>query len=211
MNFERFGESTLQNFVDKLVAQCPSFHFILLKYGYPPFWHREPTFETLVRIILEQQVSLASAKAAYDKLVEKITIVTPQNLLSLTDEELKACYFSRQKTKYTRHLSEAIISKKLDIEALNQKTDVEIRTKLTQIKGIGNWTVDVYLLMSLHHADIFPIGDLAAVNALKMLGFVPNESSKEDILTLMESAKPYRSVATYLLWHSYIREKGIKV
>jgi DNA-3-methyladenine glycosylase II len=211
MFIETFSAEDLSVFVDKLIIQNPHFQVIIEKHGTPPFWHREPNFETLIRVILEQQVSLASAKAAYDKLIQKINNITPQKVLALTDEELKSCYFSRQKIKYARALSEEIESKRLDIELLNQKSEPEIRAKLTKVKGIGNWTVDVYLLLCLHHIDIFPIGDLAAVNALRMLGLTTKASQKEEILALMETAKPYRSVATYLLWHYYIEEKGLKV
>ncbi len=208
---EIFTEETLPVFTDSLIKQNAHFQVIVDKYGYPPYWHRTPNFETLIKIILEQQISLASAKAAYDKLEEKIVEINPENILALTDKELKDCYFSRQKAAYAKDLSSEVLAKRLDIETLNQKSASEIRTQLTAVRGIGNWTVDVYLLLCLHHLDIFPIGDLAAVNSLKMLGLVDKQSSKEDILALMETAKPYRSIATYLLWHYYIQEKGLKI
>lgn len=181
------------------------------KHGYPPFWHREPDFATLILTILEQQVSLASAKSAYNKLVERIKNVTPKNLLKLTDEELRACYFSRQKATYTRILANEISSGKLNLENLKMLTDEEIRSRLIQIKGIGHWTIDMYLLMSLHFADIFPPGDLATIKAVYELELVSANASKEEIIIFMKKFSPYQSVATYILWHSYIEKRNLKL
>ena len=177
--------------------------------GYPPFWHREPNFATLVLTILEQQVSLASAKAAFVRLQERLGEITPENVLRLSDEELRSCYFSRQKTVYTRLLAREIVDKKLDLDALNQLPEENIRESLLRLKGIGNWTVDMYVLMSLHFSDIFPPGDLATIKAVYELKLVPPEASKEEIIRYMQKFAPYRSVATYILWHSYIQRRRL--
>jgi DNA-3-methyladenine glycosylase II len=189
----------------------PKFNFVIDQFGYPPFWHREPDFATLILTILEQQVSLASAKSAYNKLVEKINIVTPENLLNLSDEELRACYFSRQKATYTRILANEISSGKLNLEKLKMLPKEEIRSTLIKIKGIGHWTIDMYLLMSLHFSDIFPPGDLATIKAVYELELVPATSSKEEIINFMKKFSPYQSVATYILWHSYIEKRNLKL
>ncbi|MEN8116681.1 MAG: DNA-3-methyladenine glycosylase 2 family protein [Bacteroidota bacterium] len=182
---------------------------VIRQFGYPPFWYREPDFATLILTILEQQVSLASAKAAYDKLVKKIKIVTPENLLKLSDEELRSCYFSRQKTIYARVLASEIIDDKLNIEKLNQQSEPEIRARLIKLKGIGNWTIDIYLMMSLHFSDIFPPGDLATIKSVYELELVPPESTKVDIIEYMKLFSPYQSVATYIIWHSYIERRNL--
>lgn len=187
----------------------PKLKPVIEKFGYPPFWHREPVFATFILTILEQQVSLASAKSAYNKLVEKIKIITPENLLKLTDEELRACYFSRQKAEYSKILASEIISGKLNFEELNTQSSEEIRSRLIQIKGIGHWTIDMYLLMSLHFADIFPPGDLATIKAVYELELVPSTSSKEEIVNFMKKFSPFQSVATYILWHSYIERRNL--
>jgi DNA-3-methyladenine glycosylase II len=189
----------------------PRFAEVVAKYGYPPFWHREPDFGTLVLTILEQQVSLASAASAFKKLKEKIGVMTPENVLSLSDEELRACYFSRQKTIYVRELAKVLTDGRLDLARLNLLDEETIRVELTKIKGIGNWTADTYLLMSLHHADIFPVGDLATVKSMKELGLVPPDATKEELIQYMNRFSPDRSVATYLLWHSYIQKRGLKL
>jgi len=189
----------------------PKLKTVIEKFGYPPFWHREPDFPTLILTILEQQVSLASAKSSFNKLVERIKIVTPENLLKLTDQELRECYFSRQKSTYSKILSAEIISGKLNLENLNSQSAEEIRSRLIKIKGIGNWTIDMYLLMSLHFADIFPPGDLATIKAVYELELVSATASKEEIINFMKKFTPFQSVATYILWHSYIERRKLKL
>jgi DNA-3-methyladenine glycosylase II len=189
----------------------PKLKPVIEKFGYPPFWHREPDFPTLILTILEQQVSLASAKSSFNKLVERIKIVTPENLLKLTDQELRECYFSRQKSTYSKILANEIISGKLNLENLNSQSAEEIRSRLIKIKGIGNWTIDMYLLMSLHFADIFPPGDLATIKAVYELEMVSANASKEEIINFMKKFTPFQSVATYILWHSYIERRNLKL
>lgn len=184
------------------------FRRILDTYDYPPLWTRSNSFASLIHIILEQQVSLASAKAAFLKLKKHIGVITPQKLLELTDAELRACYFSRQKTIYARALAEAMASKQLQLKKLAPLTEEAIRTELRKIKGIGDWTVDVYLLFVLKRADIFPTGDLAMMNALKEVKQLPKHTSKEYILTLAEEWRPYRSIACCLLWHHYLQTRS---
>ncbi len=177
---------------------------IIQEHGYPPMWTRPNTFETLVHIILEQQVSLASALAALKKLQEKTMRLTPENILKLSDEELKACYVSRQKTIYLRGLALALVEKKLDLVVLETLPDDEVRAQLTALKGIGNWTTDIYLMFVLQRADIFPIGDLAAVNALKRVKKLRKETPRENLIEIAAFWKPYRTVATMILWHHYL-------
>lgn len=201
------GSFTQQNFhalCDHLAATDAEFAAIICNHGYPPFWSRPNTFETLVHIILEQQVSLASALSALNKLKERLQEITPTRVLLLTDEELKACYFSRQKTAYTRYLAEALLSGQLNLTELEHLPDEAIRSQLTALKGIGNWTVDIYLLMVLHRNNIFPIGDLAIINAMKRLKQLPSSITKEELLLMANQWQPYRSVAAMLLWHFYL-------
>ncbi len=189
---------------DELALKDEHFAAVITQFGYPPFWSRENTFETLVHIILEQQVSLASALSALNKLKEKVQQITPERVLLLTDEELKACYFSRQKTTYVRYLAEWVLNGRLKLEALPDLPDDDVRSRLTALKGIGNWTVDIYLLMVLHRTDIFPIGDLAVVNAMKSMKQLPAATTKDELVLQAQQWQPYRSVATMLLWHYYL-------
>lgn len=184
---------------------------IIDEYGLPPMWSRPAIFQTLILTILEQQVSLASAYSAYKKLRAKIGFVTPKKLLTLSDEELRACYFSRQKIIYTRALATAIISKKINLKKLSLMSDDEIRITLKQIKGIGDWTVDVYLMHALQRSDLFPLGDVALVNSLKHVKQLHPLTTKEEMLVIAESWRPYRTVASMILWHAYIQRKKIKL
>ena len=196
-----FHEGNFKQICNKLSSKDADLKFILKNYGYPPIWTRSNSFATLIHIILEQQVSLASARAAYDKLKEKLGAITPKKLITLFDKEMKACYFSRQKIVYARHLAEAVISGKISLKIFPSLTEDEIRNQLKQIKGIGDWTVDVYLLFALQRINVFPTGDLAMMKALKEVKKMPAHTSKEEIIKIAEGWKPYRSMAAMILWH----------
>jgi len=200
----KFTHDSFHSFCDKLIATDTDLATIFNAYGYPPFWNRPNTFETLVHIILEQQVSLASALSVLNKLKERLQELTPARLLLLTDEEMRACYVSRQKNVYLKYLAEAILSGQLNLEALQDMPDDEVRARLTALKGIGNWTADIYLIFVLQHPDVFPIGDLAAVNALKRVKNLPAETTKEQVIEVAAQWQPYRTIATMLLWHYYL-------
>jgi DNA-3-methyladenine glycosylase II len=204
-----FHKENLRELYDLIARKDKDLKAIINEYGYPPVWIRPNSFETLVLTILEQQVSLVSAYSAYKKLKERITI-TPKNLLQLSDEELRSCYLSRQKIIYTRELANAINSKKISVKEFEQLPDDVVRTELKALKGIGDWTVDIYLLHALRRLDVFPIGDLALVNSIKMVTGIQS-ITKEELLEVSQKWKPYRSIATMLFWHYYIRKKNIKI
>jgi DNA-3-methyladenine glycosylase II len=204
-----FTKRNLKRFYDQLGEADADLQNIIITYGYPPLWVRPNTFETLVLTILEQQVSLASAYAAYKRLKEKLKVVEPVTLLQLTDEELRACSFSRQKIGYVRGLAAAIVAGQINLQALARQPDEEVRHTLKSLKGIGDWTVDIYLLHALQRTDIFPLGDLALVNALKVVKGLSMQTAKEEMLQIAKPWRPYRSIATMLLWHYYIQKRGI--
>lgn len=208
---ETFDDSNFEYLCNHLAEKDDDLKLIIDTYGYPPLFARKATFETLLHIILEQQVSLASAKAALNKLKEKIGIVLPEKLLLLTDVELRACYFSRQKITYSRDLAKAIINKQLNLDELILSPDETVRTELKKIKGIGDWTTDVYMMMAMQRTDLFPVGDIALVNSMKAIKNLPKETGAAALLMLAEKWRPYRTVATFLLWHAYINKRGIKL
>jgi len=209
--FEKFDEFNFTVICNKLAKKDRELRNIIKQYGHPPMWTRPATFQTLILFILEQQVSLASAYAAFKKLKERIGYVTPSKILSLTDEELRSCYFSRQKIIYARELAKAIQSKKLRLKKIGISHEDEIRFELKKIKGIGDWTVDVYMMHALQRSDLFPLGDIALVNSLKHIKQLHSNITKEEMMAIAESWRPYRTVASMLLWHAYIQRKGIKV
>ncbi|MCD2425600.1 DNA-3-methyladenine glycosylase 2 family protein [Niabella pedocola] len=199
-----FSEKTFKRICNQLAKKDAHLAGVLATYGHPPMWTRSNNFESLVHIILEQQVSLASALAALKKLQEYTGHIHPEAILKLSDEALRACYVSRQKAGYIRGLAAAIVSGAIDLAAMPQLPDAVVREKLTALKGIGNWTVDVYLMFVLQRADIFPVGDLAAVNALKRLKALDRDTSRETLLEVAAAWAPHRTVATMILWHHYL-------
>jgi len=200
----KFTSSNYHSICDELALRDPDLAIIIQTYGHPPFWSRPNTFETLVHVILEQQVSLASALSALNKLKERLQELTPARVLLLTGEEMRACYVSRQKSGYIKYLAEAFLSGQLNLTELEDMPDEDVRARLTALKGIGNWTADVYLMFVLQHPDVFPIGDLAAVNALKRIKNLQAEATREQLLEITEGWRPYRTLATMLLWHFYL-------
>lgn len=206
-----FGPHNFQALCDKLARRDADLRGIIRERGYPPLWVRPNTFQTLVLTILEQQVSLAAAYAAFKKLREKIGYVTPGKILALSDEELRACYFTRQKMGYARELAKAVQSGQVRLRQLARKPDEEVRETLIQLKGIGHWTIDVYLMHALRRTDLFPLGDIALVNSLKQVKNLPAHISKEQMLAIAEPWRPWRTVAAMILWHEYIQRRGMKV
>lgn len=207
----RFHKENFSTLCDLLSKKDQHFKVIIQQHGYPPMWTRPNTFQTLILTILEQQVSLASAYAAFKKLKQKIGFITADKILMLSDEELRACYFSRQKIVYARELANAIKNKQLNLRKLSIADEITIRTELKKIKGIGDWTVDVYLMHALQRTDLFPLGDIALVNSLKEVKQLPHSITKEKMLEIAESWRPYRTIASMILWHAYIKKRGIKL
>lgn len=208
---QTFHKDNFHAICNQLAKKDKHLKEIIKKYGLPPMWIRPATFQTLILTILEQQVSLASAFAAFKKLKEKIGFVTPSKILKLTDEELRACYFSRQKIVYAKILAQAIISKKINLKQLCNEHEDVVRSTLKQLKGIGDWTVDVYLMHALQRTDLFPLGDIALVNSMKDVKQLPAHTTKDEMLTIAENWRPYRTIASMILWHAYIKKRGIKI
>lgn len=199
--------SSLQQGVRVLSTQEPGFARIVETYGLPPLWQRDPGFATLIRIILEQQVSLASAKATFERLQATVDPLTPSGLMALTDTDLKCVGFSRQKIVYARALAEAILSRTLDLDALASLEEEAVRQQLLQVKGIGLWTANIYLLLVLMRADVWPKGDLALQVAIQQVQDLPKRPTADEARAMSAAWQPWRSVAARLLWHFYLSER----
>ena len=178
---------------------------VVHEFGVPPLWKRPQGFRTLFYLILEQQVSLASARATYENLVKKIGgHPTPVSILALSDDDLRGLGFSRQKARYCRLLAAAVDDGSLSLKKLNFYADGAAKAELMKITGIGHWTADVYLMEALGRPDVWPVGDLAiavSVEKLKNLKARPNAS---ELQGLGEQWRPYRAVAARILWHYYL-------
>jgi len=181
---------------------------VVEKYGVPPLWVREPGFPTLLYIILEQQVSLASARALFKKLQAAVKPLTPTRFLKLTDIQLRTMGFSRQKTLYSRLLAEALKKRQLSLHKLHELEDRHAREKLMELKGIGNWTADVYLMSALRRPDIWPVGDLALAVAVQEVKRLRKRPSPEKLEKMSAPWKPWRAVAARIFWHAYLSKRG---
>jgi DNA-3-methyladenine glycosylase II len=200
----------LDTIVEWLAARDKSLASVVDRYGMPPLWPREPGFPTLLHIILEQQVSLASAKWAFDRLCAAIGTPTPGNFLTLGDAQLKTIGFSRQKTRYGRELARAILERRLDLDTLASADDDTVRAELTKLPGIGNWTVDVYLLLALRRPDAFASNDLALLTAVQQIKELDTRPTPSEVEAMAEVWRPYRAGAARLLWHAYLSERAAK-
>jgi DNA-3-methyladenine glycosylase II len=208
-SYTTLDHQTLAEGVRYLTRRHAAFARIVEAYGLPPLWGRRPGFATLVHIILEQQVSLASARAAFVRLQAAIAPITPRSFLVLDDATLKAIGFSRQKTAYVRHLSQAIVERRFKPAALAHMADDDARAALIAHKGIGNWSADIYLLMALRRPDIWPGGDLALALAAQQIGNLPARPTPDELNAMAEGWRPWRAVAARILWHYYLSRRRL--
>lgn len=184
----------MEHTISLLIEQDKTFSLIVDLYGLPGFVTRSPGFESLCKTILEQQVSLESARASFNKLKALIKDFTPEDIVEVTEQEFRECGISRQKTTYLRALAEAILDGVIDMHSFQDKHPDEVRSELVRLKGIGNWTVDIYLMFSLQSPDILPLGDIGILSAIKDLwGF----TSMDEILAHTQKWKPYRTTAAF--------------
>lgn len=180
---------------------------IVTRFGPPPLWSRPAGFPTLVYIILEQQVSLASARAAFERLQAAVRPLTPRRFLRLTPRQLKRIGFSRQKTRYARELAHAILAGRFRPQILPALPDDAVRERMLPLKGIGDWTVDIYLLMVLLRPDAWPHKDLALAVAVQKVKRLRKRPTPEHLAKLSEQWRPFRAVAARLFWHHYLQTR----
>lgn len=190
--------------VDALSARDPVLAQTITRAGPPPFWRRPPGFGTLVHIILEQQVSLASARAAYDRLCVVVDPLTPAGLLALDDAAMRQIGFSRQKRDYARGVAAAIGAGVFDLDELATLPDAAASAQLTAHKGIGPWTANIYLLMALRRADVWPTGDLALVLGWQRMTQAAVRPTQAELAARAAQWMPWRAVAARIVWHGYL-------
>lgn len=201
-------QKTLALAARELAARDQLLANIHATYGDPPLWRRATGFRTLVHIILEQQVSLSSAKSMLVRLETAIQPFTPERFLELGDLHLRGLGVTRQKSSYLLHLSETLVSGELSLRSLARLSDDQVLVRLTGIKGIGSWSANIYLLMAMRRADIWPAGDLALAVALKELKGLAVRPSPEELELIAEVWRPHRAVAARMLWQYYLGRKS---
>lgn len=197
-------ETSFRNAVHSLCRQDSGLSQIVQTAGMPPFWVRPAGFSTLIQIILEQQVSLASALATFDRLNALAGSLTPQRMLELDDDSLRSAGFSRQKTRYCRIAAQAVLDGTLDLDGLEALEDEAARARLTALTGIGPWTADVYLQMALRRPDIWPVGDVALQTAVQRYAGLPKKPKTDEMEIIGEKWRPMRTAAAGILWHGYL-------
>jgi DNA-3-methyladenine glycosylase II len=194
--------------VRALAIADPALAASVERFGPPPLWAREPSYATLVHLVLEQQVSLASAQAAFGRLeVALAGTVEPSAFLGLSDADLRAIGFSRQKAGYARDLAGALADG-FDLEGLVGLSDDEVRTNLMRFRGIGRWTADIYLIMCLRRPDVWPHGDQALATAARELLELPARPTFDALERRARSWRPHRATAARILWHHYLSVRG---
>ena len=200
----RITHQTFNNALTILGQRDPDLAAIVDRFGAPRIWRRPRGFATLVLLILEQQVSLASANAAFERLTATAGALTPESLATLSDEQFRGAGVSRQKTRYVRHLGDCVLGGTLRLDRLARLDDDGVREHLTQVKGIGPWTADVYLLTALMRPDVWPVGDIALQAAAHAVKGLEARPGPEVLVEIGEAWRPWRSVAARLLWHHYL-------
>ncbi|HUQ41575.1 MAG TPA: hypothetical protein VM052_03655 [Candidatus Limnocylindrales bacterium] len=182
----------------------PDLAAVVSRHGTPPLWDRAPGFATLVQIILEQQVSLASGRAAFARLAGVTGDVTPDRVAALAEEQIRGAGLTRQKASYLRGLAVSVVTGELDIDSITQMDDDAAHAELVKLKGIGPWSADIYLLMALGRPDVWPSHDLALAIAMREVKRLRTVPTPERQLRIAERWRPWRAVAARLLWQHYL-------
>ncbi|HMG72085.1 MAG TPA: hypothetical protein VK582_01175 [Pyrinomonadaceae bacterium] len=198
-------KESLVNAAEILAALDPQLASIYERHGPPPMWARRPGFPTLLRIILEQQVSLVSARAMFERLKANVEPFTAQRFLESGETYLRSLGVTRQKAHYCIQVAQAFTNGELNHIA--RMNDEDAHQTLLSIKGVGPWTANIYLLMALRRPDIWPDGDIALATALGRLRKMNTRPSFAELARIAEGWRPYRSVAARMLWQYYLAER----
>ena len=207
-SFEPLDVAALHAGVRDLAARDADLAAIVERYGPPPLWDRRPGFPTLLHIVLEQQVSLASARAAFDRLLDATDPLTSAAFLALSDDELLRIGFSRQKARYGRAIAVALEDGSLDLDGLGDRPDADVVAVLESMPGIGPWTSSIYLLMVLGRPDVWPVADIALAESVRVVKRLELRPGPDEMTGIGDSWRPLRSVAARLLWHDYLARRG---
>ena len=208
MQQKTITDETLRMGVDVLAEKDPDLYEVRARLGYPPIWAREPGFASLVHIILEQQVSIKAAATMFQRLASHLGSVTPELVQKAGESELRQVGLTRQKARYCVELANRVASGALELSKLDTLDDAQGRSHLLDIPGLGPWTVDVYYMMALRRANVWPQGDLALASALQDIKQLEALPTRDEQLVFAEQWKPWRAVAARMLWMHYLDARG---
>lgn len=204
LELRRLDNRSLAQGTRELCRRDPDLRAVVRRWGVPPLWGRQPGFVTLLRIILEQQVSLASAKAMFLRLRGHLVEVTPDTVCRLGIRGLRDLGFTRQKASYCHGLAVELLEGRLDLTALGRSEDASARASLIGLRGVGPWSADIYLLMALRRPDVWPTGDVALAQAMQEVKSLTTRPSWERADRLASRWAPWRAVGARILWHHYL-------
>ena len=194
MQQKTITDETLKMGVDVLAEKDPDLYEVRARLGYPPIWTREPGFASLIHIILEQQVSLKAAATMFQRLASHLGSVTPELVQRAGEPELRRVGLTRQKSRYCVELANRITDGKLDLAQVEKLDDVQGRSHLLEVPGLGPWTVDIYYMMALRRPDVWPQGDLALASAIQDIKNLDARPTKEEQLAFAEQWAPWRAL-----------------
>jgi DNA-3-methyladenine glycosylase II len=204
----RLDHTTFAEAVELLSSEEPLFADVVETHGPPPFWSRPAGFPTLVWLILEQQVSLESGAEMYRRLHRLVGQITPSRVARVGQEGLRMIGITWQKAGYIHDLAVSIRDGELDLDALAEQAPEQARESLLEVRGIGPWTADAYLLSALRLPDVFPIGDRALqVGMTELLGMT-RLIFGDDMVFISRPWRPLRAVAARIIWHAYLSKRG---
>lgn len=204
----RLDRESIKRAAKRLAKLDPALRPVLSSLGPPPLWGRPASFATLIRIILEQSVSLAAARAVHDRLHQACgTNITASQVLALGPQQLRSIGFSQQKARYALLLADDVRQRRFSISGLAKLADEEVREQITSRMGLGRWTADIYLVMALRRPDVFPAGDLALVKGMRELDG-GDYAAAQSVELRAERWRPYRAVAARMVWQSYLHRRG---
>ena len=208
MRSETLTEKRLAEAAALLASRDKHLAAILNQHGPPPLWRRPQGFSTLVRIILEQQVSLASAASIYNRLVQAIDPFVPVRMIEVGEPYVRSLGVTRQKASYLLRLAESIEQQQLKLRSVSRMSDGDAKLALMSIKGIGSWSADIYLLMAMRRADVWPIGDLALSTSVMEVKRLKQRPTEVQLFEIAEPWRPYRAVGARMLWQAYLAKRN---
>jgi len=207
----RMDDAYLQKACRELGRREVGFAQTLDHWGVPPLGERAQGFGTMVHIILEQQVSIAAANATWYRLQSLVSrAVEPARVLELQDDVLSRIGFTRQKIRYVKAMAERVVSGQFAFAELPFLDDDSARERLMSLVGVGEWSAAIYLSECLLRPDILPKGDIAVLEVIRQMRGLPARPNHEELLQIAEPWRPYRSIATRLLWHRYLNSKELR-
>lgn len=206
---QTFSEQTYKNYCNALRQVHATIDALHAQYGYPPYWKRENSFESLCKTIIEQQVSLASAKSSYERLRMYCGRIEPLSLIRLTEEEYRSNGITKQKGRYLKLLSETLIKEPDFFQQVEKLDNNQAKEKLISLKGIGHWTANVYLLVALNRINLYPDFDVALINSIAYEAFAGEKIDNNTAKKFIAQFDPLQSIACCYFYHAYIVRKNI--